>query len=72
MLERIPRRAPAFAFLDPEGSELHWSTVEAIADHKCGHAKTKIEQLILFPVDMGFVRRFGTQLWILWLGAGDA
>jgi three-Cys-motif partner protein len=56
MLGLIPRRAPAFAFLDPEGSELEWSTVEAIAEHKRGHSPNKIEQLILFPTDMGFVR----------------
>lgn len=56
MLNIIPRRAPAFAFLDPEGSELEWPTVEAIAGHKRGHSPNKIEQLILFPTDMGFVR----------------
>lgn len=56
MLNIIPRRAPAFAFLDPEGSELEWPTVEAIAEHKRGHSANKIEQLILLPTDMGFVR----------------
>lgn len=56
MLEQIPRRAPAFAFLDPEGSELEWPTIEAIAAHKRGHSPNKIEQLILLPTDMGFVR----------------
>lgn len=56
MLALVPRRAPAFAFLDPEGSELAWVTVEALADHKRGHSPNKIEQLILFPTDMGFVR----------------
>lgn len=56
MLALVPRRAPAFAFLDPEGSELAWPTVQAIADHKRGHSPNKIEQLILFPTDMGFVR----------------
>jgi three-Cys-motif partner protein len=56
MLGLIPRQAPAFAFLDPEGSELEWPTVEAIAEHKRGHSPNKIEQLILFPTDMGFVR----------------
>lgn len=55
MLAEVPRRAPAFAFLDPEGSELDWATVDAIADHKRA-SKYKIEQLILFPTDMGFVR----------------
>ena len=56
MLALIPRRAPAFAFHDPEGSELEWPTVEAIAEHKRGHSPNKVEQLILFPTDMGFVR----------------
>ena len=56
MLAIVPKRAPAFAFLDPEGSELEWPTVEAIAAHKSGHSPNKIEQLILFPTDMGFVR----------------
>jgi three-Cys-motif partner protein len=46
MLARIPPRAPAFAFLDPEGSELDWETVEAVANHKRGDSPTKIEQLI--------------------------
>jgi three-Cys-motif partner protein len=56
MLALVPVRAPAFAFMDPEGSELEWPTVEAVADHKRGHSPNKIEQLILFPTDMGFVR----------------
>jgi three-Cys-motif partner protein len=55
MLADVPKAAPAFAFLDPEGSELEWPTVEAIAAHKAGHTN-KVEQLILFPTDMGFVR----------------
>jgi three-Cys-motif partner protein len=56
MLRAIPVKAPTFAFLDPEGSELDWQTVHAIADHKRGHSRTKIEQLILFPTDTGFMR----------------
>jgi three-Cys-motif partner protein len=56
MLTHLPSRAPAFAFLDPEGSELEWPTVELIANHKRGQSPYKIEQLILFPTDMGFVR----------------
>jgi three-Cys-motif partner protein len=56
MLAVLPTRAPAFSFLDPEGSELMWDTVDAIAAHKRGHSHFKIEQLILFPTDMGFVR----------------
>lgn len=56
LLAHIPQRAPAFAFLDPEGSELDWETVAAIAEHKRQDSPNKIEQLILFPTDMGFVR----------------
>jgi three-Cys-motif partner protein len=56
MLAPVPRRAPAFCFLDPEGSELEWETVDTIAAHKRGHSPNKVEQLILFPTDMGFVR----------------
>jgi three-Cys-motif partner protein len=55
MLALIPRDAPSFAFLDPEGSELAWETVRAIAEHKPKPYK-KVEQLILLPTDMGFVR----------------
>lgn len=55
MLERVPPRAPAFAFLDPEGAELSWTTVRAIARHK-HPTSTRVEQLILLPTDMGFVR----------------
>ncbi len=55
MLVLIPRDAPGFAFLDPEGSELAWDTVSAIAEHK-PTPYTKVEQLILLPTDMGFVR----------------
>ncbi len=56
MLAPIPKKAPTFAFLDPEGSELDWRTIEAVADHKRGHSQTKIEQLILFPTETGFMR----------------
>lgn len=56
ILGRIPNKAPAFAFLDPEGSELKWETIEAIANHKRGASPWKVEQLILLPTDMGFVR----------------
>ena len=55
MLALIPRDAPAFAFLDPEGSELAWHTVTSIAAHKPKPYR-KVEQLILLPTDMGFVR----------------
>jgi len=56
MLASIPKKAPTFAFLDPEGSELDWQTIKAVSDHKRGHSPNKIEQLILFPTDTGFMR----------------
>jgi three-Cys-motif partner protein len=59
MLSLIPSKAPAFSFLDPEGSELEWPIVEKIADHKRGQSPNKVEQLILFPTDMGFIRAAG-------------
>jgi three-Cys-motif partner protein len=31
------RWAPTFAFLDPDGMELAWSTLRALADHKKGY-----------------------------------
>ncbi len=55
MLAEVPRRAPAFAFLDPEGADIEWATVREIARHK-DSSYTKVEQLILFPTDMGFMR----------------
>jgi three-Cys-motif partner protein len=57
LLRTMNRRAPTFAFLDPEGTELHWKTVEALARHKpVPPAKTKIELLILFPLQMCVLR----------------
>lgn len=39
--------APTFAFLDPDGMELHWDTIQALADHKRGK-KYKVELWVLF------------------------
>ena len=39
--------APTFAFLDPDGMELHWQTIEAIARHKA-ERKYKVELWCLF------------------------
>lgn len=46
--------APTFAFLDPNGPDYWWSTLETLANFKIG-SKTKVELWILFPVPM-FVR----------------
>lgn len=50
------RWAPTFAFLDPDGMELAWSTLAALADHKRGYRpaasskpENKVEIWMLFP-----------------------
>ena len=42
------RWAPTFAFLDPRGLQVAWSTVQALADWR-HDKKTKVEQWILMP-----------------------
>lgn len=53
------RPAPAFAFLDPDGMELSWDTITAIAAHKHG-LRNKVEQWMLFP-SQGLVRTLALQ-----------
>jgi three-Cys-motif partner protein len=55
ILAGLPRNEPVFAFLDPEGSELSWSTIEKLARHK---PRNKIELFILFASDTGVIRFF--------------
>ncbi|HWX73727.1 MAG TPA: three-Cys-motif partner protein TcmP [Solirubrobacteraceae bacterium] len=54
--------APTFAFLDPDGMELAWDTLVALADHKRGYRSAasskpeyKVELWMLFPT-AGIVR----------------
>ena len=54
--------APTFAFLDPDGMELAWDTLHALADHKRGYRSSastkpeyKVELWMLFPTS-GIVR----------------
>lgn len=54
--------APTFAFLDPDGMELAWDTLVALADHKRGYRSAtstkpeyKVELWMLFPTS-GIVR----------------
>lgn len=55
------RWAPTFAFLDPDGMELAWETLAALAGHKRGYRRGvskpeyKIEMWILFP-SQGLIR----------------
>lgn len=46
--------APAFAFIDPDGPDVHWDTLRALAKFKMGR-KYKVELWILFAQPM-FVR----------------
>lgn len=50
LMEReIDRRAPCLCLLDPEGMEVHWPTIEALAAFRTG--RYRVELLILFQVD---------------------
>lgn len=51
------RWAPTFAFLDPRGLQVAWSTVETLATWRAGQ-KTKVEQWILLP-EPAFARVLG-------------
>jgi three-Cys-motif partner protein len=55
-LREIEPQAATFAFLDPEGTELHWDTIRRLAEHKQGRSKTKVELLVLFPLQMCVLR----------------
>jgi three-Cys-motif partner protein len=46
--------APTFAFLDPRGLQVAWSTVETLARWRSDR-RTKVEQWILMEVDPGVV-----------------
>lgn len=62
VLAGLPRKAPTFAFVDPDGMEIEWSTIRALAEHKRPHAEqgngTKVEMWILFSTT-GIVRVLG-------------
>jgi three-Cys-motif partner protein len=56
------RWAPTFAFIDPDGMELAWETIVALAEHKLGYRargsgkpEFKVELWMLFPTS-GIVR----------------
>lgn len=63
VLAGVPVQAPTFAFLDPDGMELHWPTIKRIADHKRAYAvennKSKVEMWVLFSSG-GIVRMLGS------------
>ncbi len=47
MRDSVPSRAPCFCLLDPEGTELEWKTLVAIAGTP--DRRRKAEMLVLFP-----------------------
>lgn len=55
MKERLDPWHPCLCLLDPEGSELDFQTVAAVADFKRS-TRFKAEQLILLATDTGFMR----------------
>ena len=57
-LDALPRKAPTFAFLDPDGMELDWRTVKLLPDHKRTVSPTKVEMWILVSTS-GIVRLLG-------------
>lgn len=54
MYEHLERAAPTLCVLDPEGTELHFSTIEAASKFRTGPRKTEL--LILLPTHTGFIR----------------
>lgn len=54
----VPPGAPCFCFLDPEATEVHWSTVAQVA-RSPGRSKLP-EILINFPLEMAFQRLLTT------------
>ena len=44
--------APTFAFIDPDGPNCHWTTLQALATHKPATSKTKVEMWLLFPAGL--------------------
>lgn len=50
----LDRRAPCLCLLDPEGTELKWTTIEGLAGFRRGPRKAEL--LILLPTNTGFIR----------------
>ncbi len=55
-LAAIPSYAPSFAFVDPAGLEIKWQTIQKIAT--VPGRRRRIEQFVLFPLDMALIRFF--------------
>lgn len=59
VLPMVPKDAASFAFLDPSGLQLAWTTIETLAQHRRG--PWKMELLVLFPYDMVAKRWFSLE-----------
>ncbi len=57
-LRAVPTQAPVFAFVDPDGMEVQFRTIELLAEHKRNSGKPKIEMWVLLPTS-GLVRMLG-------------
>jgi len=55
----VPLGAPCFCFLDPEASEVYWSTISQVAH--CPGRKRMPELLINFPLEMASQRLLTTE-----------
>ncbi len=57
LLDRIPRSASSFAFIDPPGyRRLRWKTIERLARHGMDWKGRKMDLLIVFPMEMALLR----------------
>ncbi|MFC1870863.1 three-Cys-motif partner protein TcmP [Chloroflexota bacterium] len=57
LLDRIPRSASSFAFIDPPGyRRLRWRTIERLAVHGVDWKGNKMDLLIVFPLEMALLR----------------
>lgn len=62
--QRVPRRSPTFVFLDTDGIDPRWSTLEAIAPWQ-------IEFLINFPLGMSINRNLASDKTLAYFGTED-
>ena len=57
IIDRIPRSAASFAFIDPPGYRaLRWQTIERLVRHSPDWKGRKIDMLIIFPLEMPLLR----------------
>jgi len=50
IVQKIPQDAPTFLFVDPQGLDVKWSTIERFAAHR------HLDMLLTFPYDFGIKR----------------